>query len=71
MCMYGCHTYSIESNDYGRDHKITNILSDLHNKKNFMAAKKKAVKKVAKKAVKKAAKKAPAKKAAKKTAKRA
>jgi len=71
MCMYGCHTYSIESNDYGRDHKITNILSDLHNKKNFMAAKKKAVKKVAKKAVKKAAKKAPAKKAAKKSAKRA
>lgn len=69
--MYGCHTYSIESNDYGRDHKITNILSDLHNKKNFMAAKKKAVKKVAKKAVKKAAKKAPAKKAAKKSAKRA
>lgn len=41
-------------------------LSDLYNKINFMAAKKKAVKKVAKKAVKKVAKKA-----AKKTAKRA
>ena len=70
MCMYGCHTYSIESNDYGRDHKNYKY-SLICIIKYFMAAKKKAVKKVAKKAVKKAAKKAPAKKAAKKSAKRA
>lgn len=69
MCMYGCHTYYIESNDYGRDHKNYKY-SLICIIKYFMAAKKKAVKKVAKKAVKKAVKKV-AKKAAKKSAKRA
>jgi hypothetical protein len=55
----------VESNDHGRDHKkqIYQLLSDLHNKNIFMAAKKKAAKKTSKKKVAK-------KKSAKKTAKR-
>ena len=58
----------VESTDHGRDQTKLLALSDLHNKKNFMAAKKKAAKKVAKK---KTAKKATKKVAKKKSAKRA
>ena len=56
-------------NDCGRNQKLLLVLSDLYNKKFFMAAKKKAAKKVAKKAP--AKKKAAKKVAKKKTAKRA